>query len=311
MGATRLFDEGYLQELECDSNYALILNDEDSLLITEYKIMKGQAGGVLCPCTKVTFNGKTELYYLTAGLKSFESICRSLNPVEFEKVVEYAFETLSNIRNNGFLHLNKADFSSHRIMVDPATYKVKVVYIPVKKSVYLDDDAAESELKKTIIKCAANAENLAGDRIDKLTSILSNEALSTGDICAKLRVPSMGADSQEHKSDHIRSKIKLAKLISSSLEKHMEISITKSGFIIGKNASMADAQVVSPTLSRMHCRIDLEDGIYYITDLNSTNGTYINGKRVSPNALYPIENGDTITLANIDFVMQIEEGENA
>ena len=74
---------------------------------------------------------------------------------------------------------------------------------------------------------------------------------------------------------------------------------------------MADTQVVSPTLSRMHCRIDLEDGIYYITDLNSTNGTYINGKRVSPNALYPIENGDTITLANIDFVMQIEEGENA
>ena len=310
MSANRLLSEGYLQELEYSNNYSLILKDEDALLTTEYKMMKGQAEGYLCPCTKVKFNGKTELYYLTSGLKQFDSICYSLNSAEFEKVIGNVFDTLLNIKNNGFLHLSKIDFSLNRIMVDPTTYKVKLVYIPVKKSVYLDDDSAESELKASIIRYATNEDNLEGDRVDKVVSVLSNGTLSTEDICNKLRIANRVENSQASKPEAVRLKQRIARLISSSLENHMEIPITKDGFIIGKNASMVDAQIVSPTLSRMHCRIDNEDGIYYVTDLNSTNGTYINGKKITSNSRCSVDDGDTITLANIDFVISIKEGDD-
>jgi len=34
--------------------------------------------------------------------------------------------------------------------------------------------------------------------------------------------------------------------------------------------------------------------------LNSTNGTFLNGEKLEPHKLLPIEIGDKITLANID-----------
>ncbi|MCX7640651.1 MAG: DUF5715 family protein [Pyrinomonadaceae bacterium] len=48
---------------------------------------------------------------------------------------------------------------------------------------------------------------------------------------------------------------------------------------IGRSAS-ARITVDDPSISRLHATIWLEDGKVWITDENSTNGTYVNGKRI-------------------------------
>ncbi|MAC33199.1 MAG: FHA domain-containing protein [Haliea sp.] len=42
----------------------------------------------------------------------------------------------------------------------------------------------------------------------------------------------------------------------------------------------SDIAVVSPQVSRQHARLDLQDGDLYIEDLNSSNGTVVNGRRL-------------------------------
>lgn len=54
--------------------------------------------------------------------------------------------------------------------------------------------------------------------------------------------------------------------------------------------SQADCEVVitpeiSPVVSRQHALVDLTDDGVYITDLNSTNGTYLNGKKLTERTL--------------------------
>ena len=50
--------------------------------------------------------------------------------------------------------------------------------------------------------------------------------------------------------------------------------------VIGR-ASPADLVLDSPTVSRRHCRLDLTDGGLRLTDLASTNGTFVNGARLA------------------------------
>ena len=55
-------------------------------------------------------------------------------------------------------------------------------------------------------------------------------------------------------------------------------------------------------LSRQHARIENEEGEYYLTDLNSSNGTFINGKRQEPNQRTLLCNGDEIRFGNATYV---------
>ena len=82
----------------------------------------------------------------------------------------------------------------------------------------------------------------------------------------------------------------------------VEIRITKDRFVLGKKAGAVDGVIsFNDKISRIHCRIDRKGERYTITDLQSANGTYVNGKRLQANQPYRIGNGDIIRMANSDF----------
>ncbi len=45
--------------------------------------------------------------------------------------------------------------------------------------------------------------------------------------------------------------------------------------------------LASPDVSRRHCQVELVSGEVYVSDLNSTNGTYVDGKRIEGRTLLP------------------------
>ena len=69
--------------------------------------------------------------------------------------------------------------------------------------------------------------------------------------------------------------------------------------VIGRNEKTAHIKfpVSSRKLSREHARFDLENNGIYITDLNSTNGTFVNVTRVTEPVL--LKDGDLIKLGDI------------
>lgn len=54
-------------------------------------------------------------------------------------------------------------------------------------------------------------------------------------------------------------------------------------------------------ISRLHAVIDRKDGKYWIQDLNSTNGTWLNGQGLLPHESRVIQNGDRIVMAELDY----------
>ena len=63
--------------------------------------------------------------------------------------------------------------------------------------------------------------------------------------------------------------------------------------IVGRDASCG-LVLASPDISRRHCRVELVGGEVFVTDLNSTNGAYIDGKRIDGSA--PLPDGSIIEI---------------
>jgi EAL domain-containing protein (putative c-di-GMP-specific phosphodiesterase class I) len=75
------------------------------------------------------------------------------------------------------------------------------------------------------------------------------------------------------------------------------IPISKLPFTIGRSET-ADHTVYSVKVSKVHAILEVQDGRHAIRDNDSTNGTFVNGERVTSRVL---ENGDIVHLAHIEF----------
>lgn len=83
------------------------------------------------------------------------------------------------------------------------------------------------------------------------------------------------------------------------------MAITGEQFLIGKKKDAVDGLIKARGISRLHGKISKEEGLYYLTDLNSTNGTFLNGGRLEVNEKARIRSGDTVGFADIKYVVDL------
>lgn len=83
--------------------------------------------------------------------------------------------------------------------------------------------------------------------------------------------------------------------------------LDKPFFSIGRLASN-DIWLADPFVSRQHCVIRNEDGQHMIEDLNSANGTYVDGDRIHSRLL---EDGSLIQIGISQFVVRLQNPKEA
>ena len=79
------------------------------------------------------------------------------------------------------------------------------------------------------------------------------------------------------------------------------IPLTKFPFYVGSLSQYMDLTISDNTVSRFHAKLIRRDGAVYLTDLNSTNGTRINGQPLNVQEQVRLEEGDRILFAEAEF----------
>ncbi len=293
-----LIENKHITEMECGTNFSYILDDSASFLSTEYKVLQSQTNSCFVKCMKMLYNGKIQIYYLTNTLRPLSMMIPSLDAASFLIIAANLFDNIIKVKHNGFLSCQNIDISFERIYVDPATYKVSLVYLPLSKRIYGDDSAFENDIRTGLVRLISSVSTLSSPKTMQLCMDLSDGTLTMQDLYNRIK----GVKIPDHDPAINPANPGTLRLVAMNAPMRVEIPVTKDNFVIGKKQESVDGVVsFNPKISRTHCQINVRGGQYSVMDLQSANGTYVNGIRLQPNKPHPIKHGDVIRMANSDF----------
>lgn len=116
-------------------------------------------------------------------------------------------------------------------------------------------------------------------------------------------------DNQEQNSEleqyedtlYVFQKEKPNRLAAENKNQFIDFELQWFPFLIGKLKDAVDGIVEDESVSRIHAKIEKEDDKYYIKDLNSTNGTYVNQTEIYPDKRLQIQKGDIIRFGRVVY----------
>jgi pSer/pThr/pTyr-binding forkhead associated (FHA) protein len=76
------------------------------------------------------------------------------------------------------------------------------------------------------------------------------------------------------------------------------IRISRDVTVVGRGRELCDLLIDHSSISKLQCLIAKTDGLLFVRDLGSTNGTKVNGQRITRGALLP---GDELAFASVKF----------
>lgn len=86
-----------------------------------------------------------------------------------------------------------------------------------------------------------------------------------------------------------------------------EVTVNREKYLIGRGQS-CQMRLKSESISRKHCILVVRKGKVLVQDLNSRNGTFINGNRVASDKASILNNGDQLTVGKMAFEILVEYG---
>ncbi len=88
------------------------------------------------------------------------------------------------------------------------------------------------------------------------------------------------------------------------VDEKKNIIIKKYPYIIGKIKDSVDEVINNPLISRIHAKLSKEEEKIVIEDMNSTNGTFVNGYRLLPYSKKEIVSGDKIRFGSHEYMLK-------
>lgn len=300
-----LKDNGIINEVVCGNNFEYILENNAHFVNTDYKVLQSQTNGIFVQCMKMSRNGKLDLYYVTNDYRPMSSMFVGITADTLISVVVNLFASVIEVRNNGFLACQCIDLSWDKIFVEQNTLKVKLVYLPLSVRAFDSYAEFESELRSSIVKLINKVIVDVNERLKQFVLDLCNGSLSIEDVYNRSRnagTPPISKKQDNAPAIPVSNAGGMLKMVAMNAPSHFEMPIDRADILIGKKQEMVDAVIsYNKMISRKHCRIIHENGVYYILDEGSANGTYVNGARLAPGQKCQINRGDIVRLADSDF----------
>ena len=97
-----------MREIKSDSSFGYILADDSSFSSMDYKVLQNQNNGLFIECVKVLYNGKTELYYITEGLRSLALMVKDMTPDMDSPIADYEYyvQVFGDLNKVAETHIN-------------------------------------------------------------------------------------------------------------------------------------------------------------------------------------------------------------
>lgn len=182
-----LIDDGHLTEIDSERDFFFVLSEKLNFLTTEYKVLNSIRSSGLLACKRITYNGKTALYYCTEPYKSLEVLLPTLDANRFLNILENILRQIFDIKENGFLNDAKIDARVHRIYVDSSNGRVYLTYLPINERCYPDGMYLERQLRRELAYVIRNLSGIQASNVMNLAQLLEEPGCSFGNLMSAIR----------------------------------------------------------------------------------------------------------------------------
>lgn len=285
---------------------AYLLEDNSLFYNTAYQIIQKDVSRDFVKCYKMVQNGHIKLIYDIEGYQLFSSVVNLIEEIEFFQLIYKLILSLQKIKTNGFISLETIDASVNRIFIDRKTMSIKFICVPVSTNMaWQEQNTYECGLLHVIADIISGSVYIGNYYMLQLMEDCRSQQFLPEDICNFMYSGKYGDWQNIIGNTYVNdmADIHAIKLCGEE-EDGSEIIINKSNFIIGKDAAQCSYAIsTSNNVSRKHCVISEEFGRWYIEDLESTNGTFLNNVRIRSGQRMPLKSGDKIVIADRHYIV--------
>jgi len=93
-------------------------------------------------------------------------------------------------------------------------------------------------------------------------------------------------------------------LVEKDIPNGLKFDLNELVVIVGREKDEVDLCCENMAVGKRHAQLHFHEGAYHLSDLNSKNGTFLNGARLELNQEKQIKSGDEICFANSSFVFE-------
>lgn len=291
------------------SHIAYMLDEDEKYSLLAVKTLTETHEDSLLQARMISKNGRDRIIYSTENLRNYLAICNDMSDKHRKEVLCSLADAISIVSNSPFWELEYLDLRREQIYIDSATGKVKFAVVP-----RVFDDTGKAGIVWTERLLALVSEIVRSmedyremydlireiDTINRMTDLLERHRATNKLI--EVLVGRFGNKSIPSSTGEVKNVV----FEFASQNGRFSFIDNLEEFVIGSSEGCNGLLNISRAVSKRHCKIINKSGEIFITDLHSTNGTWLNGKRITPDEYVPVKDGDVARLADIQLRIRFE-----
>lgn len=192
--------------------------------------------------------------------------------------------------------------------------KLKNIMINSELSIQLNETGAASEVVQNNNEQVFVQEQTMSSIQNNSSNTSRVNSTSTNKV-QSIRTGVLNTDSHYQESEHravsplesqptgvLLDAVESTPYLTKKSNKSEKFELNKYKVIIGREAGSVDICLTESSVSKIHAVITEKNGVYYLCDQNSSNGTYLNNQRLNKMEEYRLNANDLIRFSNQEYI---------
>lgn len=289
---------------ENEKQLSFLFQEKDSYFEMGYLILKQAKLVGMLPYKRVQQNGKEKLCFQTSEVEKLSEVLPELSEDEVIDVLYAVVFMTQRVEENGFMKKECIWCRYEQMYMDRESHSPMFAVLPITQEFrYADGSDWLKGFEDCLCKIAEYLSMKKQQRMQQLTKLYKAGQMKVEELLEEINQLGNGmsgllVDKEEEETSAKPSKLEL---VYAGREGTFQFCMEEEEFSIGRGTDSNGRLQVSMKVSRRHCLITKINGNYFVQDLDSTNGTYVNGTQIPPYELMELEHNDVLCVGDVEL----------